>query len=581
MPVIPTVTGGFVPSLDRSLGRVSTSVPAGAFGGAKFGQLSRAIGSVSRTAELILAEQERLKDQEDRVIVSNAVSQDRRILRDKRYGEEGYLNLKGSNAIGLSKKFGEEADRLKFETSGKLTPRQAALYERQMNNYIDSDLFAASKYEAEQQNFAAQKALNSEIELDSMDTQQLYDRPLEFEASLETVLEKKRVLMASQGLPEETREAQTRVYESNMTASAIMRLGKEAPTLAEAWLNQSKDKLVQKDKDTLNLFFEKLRTASKAEIESIFIQRDIDRMVDGQGLSQSDALATVREKYVGSLRDEAVRRVKARYNEIQDIEIETQQNLLRDGKLGIDNAVTYEDKSRVIAEMEPELSIDTKKKLQKYINQSSGVVEVKSDNSAKYVEALNRIHKTANGTATTSEIIRSKEELVAEFSPFLTPSTLKGLVKTYDDSGKLNGADESLIEESFLNFTKKPPQALNKQAATREQYMGYREFIRKSLQPNDILSSEKIREIGSRFFVETEGGLFGLGSTTLGEALKEGKTAEFLPDLDQDPKLKDAALIALTAANRRLRAQGRPEIPATTRNLQIALKRSWGLAHEE
>jgi hypothetical protein len=194
----------------------------------------------------------------------------------------------------------------------------------------------------------------------------------------------------------------------------------------------------------------------------------------------------------------------------------------------------------------------------------------------KFQEARVLTDKSFAGTATPQEKIRSVDELVVRYEPYVNPSDMKILIRNFNEGGSISGLTESKAKNAFQFYSEATDKEIDTDKGVKEEYQTFYRFLVTRIEPGVELTDAKLKDLGATFFSEGRKtgwkSIFGFGDKTYGEALEEGTEMTWLPQLnDQMRKMAEQARVRI---NREAQRQGKEILDASELSLSRIYKKA-------
>lgn len=327
MPKVP-IARPQVQTRGFSTARVSTQAPVEAFGGG--GQQQAAANALAGLTGQIAKAVEREKNKADTTNVRINSSDARQLMNDRLRGKGGYLSQRGLSADETKEEFQSNfyKDLDKFDEKFTNDKQRELWAAEKARIRLDFDNVAENHAFRERQVYTEQK-LKDSIAIIQDDVTVNYKEDLKIQEGIERQEALINDLADLQGLSPESRKRLLTEGKSRTHASVIAQmLSDNNDRLAKAYFKESSSELTAEDKKRAQSMIDEGSVRGES-------QRQTDNIME-MGMSQSDALEKARDIKDPEVRDETVRRVRARYAENKTLEEEAQKTLFQESFNKID-----------------------------------------------------------------------------------------------------------------------------------------------------------------------------------------------------------------------------------------------------
>lgn len=485
--------------------------PQGAFGS---GQGTAAMGqALDTTAQDLEKRALQYKEEQDANKAMEAYTQAADRVRKNMYDpERGILNSRGKNALNSYQTTQEQLEKIHNETQKNLeNDEQRRAFESMWNRKRTSVLESVARHQAKEhrtyKDETTQAMINTAIEdaaADPMNGRTLQDAQVMGETAIRA---------NSQGKSPDVLDRQLSEFRTKLHGSVIERMAETDAKTARAYYEKNKDQM----DGTTQTQVEKVLNHQGVRQES---QAQADRIV-GQTDRYQDQLAAAREIEDPEVRDDTVRRVKARHTEQEQAQKQARQDAYDST---IDQIIDAPDLESAMEAADNLANGSDRMQARKAAQAIKGPQNIETD-PAKYAEARQKIDQGE---------ISSEQELIGKYWPHLGAKARQDVSEYYRQGGAVGDLSDSTVRTIYQSMT-------GEQAKENpEKYQGVWDVVTRNIDPNKKPTDAELRKIISLALVEGEregGTWWGYGEEMpYEEAQRKGYTDSWLPDVDETEK---------------------------------------------
>lgn len=576
MPTIPVYQKQRVTST-ASLPRKSESLPQSAFTSGSWGVIEQLGGNLKQLGGILQQRQTKLKAEHDELTAwekFSALNDDLRILEKGEDGEGGYYSLKGSDAAGVTKQLDSDFKRLTDQYAGELeNEEQVNIFKRKSAQLRDPTLDRMAGHEQEQHEVRKRQVLNTQIQNDTETALDLYNNPWAFPEAVKSANDSLKFRMELDGAPKEVIDTAVKNQKSGITAEAVIRLANDSPDTAKFWYQKAEKDNVFIHKDSVRV--EDAISKGDFRVQS---QAHTDQIMLKHGDDMESAFKEARKLNDPKIRDNVIKRVKARFAEQKRIDKETNYKIT-DRLTGHVASSTTFDEAMNFTSQAP--TGKAQKQLEKYARWKFGISKTSGkgiSNPVKLQELKERIDGSVQKNIPYEKQIRDVAQIEREYGPYISKAELNQGIKYFTDDGNIQFVTRSKLKPLFEELTeytvKEKP----------ESYAHFVEFVTRQLEGGEKPTETDLRRYASGYFMEGEkagpGGIFGYlfsGETNYGEdmpyheAREKGVVSGWLPVLDDAQRIEVEDAIKMENSQRN--KEGKRSILVNDRNLRRFYKR--------
>jgi hypothetical protein len=541
MPTVPTLTRTRQPG-SPNLGRIPIGTLPGTGESIRLRQIQQGARIGEDLASAFLARQEQRNRDLDALAISEADLEYKTLVEDRRIADE---TLRGPEVDGMTNRLREFMDTTRAQISANLTPEQSAVFERAVKSYEFNVSTRSSRSESTKHhnrirsNYEGQIIASSTLAIDNAED------PEAFLGFVEQATQQKEARLKLDNIDENLIDGSVRQFKSDLITKGIRRVIFDSPAQAELMFKKAKEKkeLTNKDTQILQTAITRSKAAQKKQSEDTQAQLITDQIFNFYGPDKQEVLEVIRNDTTlqGSLRDNVLTRAKARFKEEEDIEADTQSEMLTDFKNTLNQVNTYEEASLQLDQFRVSMDFDSQKKAEGLLKSRFLIDPAKKKtNLSKFQEARTNIDKTFLGDASKEERIRNVDDLISKYEASVKDSDMRILIDLYNKGGNISGLTETKSLATFRYFTENTAEEIRTDTNVKKEYHDFYRYMVANLEPGVKVTDVKLRELGSLYFTEGTGsgfpiiGVLGFGtSKTYGEALQENEALTWLPELNE------------------------------------------------
>lgn len=526
MPKIPQYAPGQV-SLrglpESTIPKQGVSAPADAFGAAQaqaMGSMASGLESIgSAFTKLALAK----KEEEDAQVAMDAYTKASDEARDVLYNPEtGLMNRRGKNAKGVY----SEAETFIDEAFGRyaegMNANQLRAFQAMWSRKRASVLDGAAGHESKE--FEAWKADNTKAMVTGsiQDAVDNYENPKAIANAMQ--VGEAAIRANSAGASADVIKEQVEAFKSTLHKSVIDRMVIADPRLAKDYYKANEDEI----DGTVKTDIEKV-LKSEGEAQR---GQEIATIATSKFDTETDALDWVRKNFEGDIEDDAVKRVKARFEETRRINAQMRVERLDSLTASVLDAPTLEAALDVARKSE----YGTDRKALETLARSRFKTILESDPKALVV-ARARIDAGLRGDP---KGITSEPALYRDFAGKVSKEDFEKLSTYLRNGGAAAEIKDSTVAAIFKRLTDK------KAEDVPEKYQLVWDYVVANVPVGAKPTDDMIKGLMTQALMsgEREGGGLGYGSDmTYAEALEKGFGDSWLPGVSRDEERRIANIL--------------------------------------
>jgi hypothetical protein len=210
-------------------------------------------------------------------------------LRERMYGEGGFMTLEGRNAVDGRASFEQEVEQKRKSFGSNLKAGAARAYQTASTSRINSTLQQSIVHTAGQRKAWFKDASNARIETFANDALVNYNDPQQLKKNMAAGVMELREKAALEGWDSDTLNLRASQYVSGVHKNVALRIAQDDPLAADKYIKQNSDHISGPDQYALNkaLSTEIKNEQSKQEAEAIISAGRSDHSHVESGGSQS------------------------------------------------------------------------------------------------------------------------------------------------------------------------------------------------------------------------------------------------------------------------------------------------------